>query len=186
MTRHRRRPVRAAIASALLPFLAIGAAAAVEPREMLADPALEARAREISRGLRCVVCQNESIDESHADLARDLRRLVRERLAAGDSDGEVTRYVVSRYGDFVLLKPPLKASTYALWFGPLVILAAGAVAVAVYFRRQAAPASAAGAPTGAPPAAASTTPLSAEEERRLARLLDRETDPSRVDEGHRP
>lgn len=168
-------------------FAALGTSAtAIEAPTNADEPAVERRLHALTADLRCVVCQNESIDESHADLARDLRRLVRERLAAGDSDGEVTRYVVSRYGDFVLLKPPLKASTYALWFGPLVILAAGAVAVAVYFRRQAAPASAAGAPTGAPPSAASTTPLSAEEERRLARLLDRETDPSRVDEGHRP
>ncbi len=184
MTRHRRW-VLAGIAGGLLAFLAITVAAAVEPKEMLADPTLEARARDISRGLRCVVCQNESIDESNADLARDLRRLVRERLAAGDSDREVTEYVVSRYGDFVLLKPPLKASTYALWFGPLVILAAGALTVAVYFRRQATAAILAGAPTEAARTELATPSLSAEEERRLARLLDSETDRPGADEGHR-
>lgn len=114
---------------------AVGAGA-VQPGEKLADPALEARAREISKDLRCLVCQNQSIDDSDAELAHDLRVLVRERLAAGDSDGEVTDYVVSRYGDFVLLRPPFKASTYALWLGPLVIFATGGVAVIVYYRRR--------------------------------------------------
>ena len=95
---------------------------AIQPDEVLADPALEARAREIGRELRCLVCQNQSIDDSDADLARDLRVLVRERLQAGDSDRQVVDYVVSRYGDFVLLRPPVKPATYALWFGPLLIL----------------------------------------------------------------
>ena len=101
--------------------LAAVSAGAVNPDEMLDDPALEARAREISKGLRCLVCQNQSIDDSDADLARDLRVLVRERLAAGDSDGQVIGYVVSRYGDFVLMRPPFKAATYALWLGPALI-----------------------------------------------------------------
>ncbi len=111
-------------------------AGAVQPGEMLADPALEGRAREISKELRCLVCQNQSIDDSDAELAHDLRILVRERVAAGDSDGEVVDYVVSRYGDFVLLRPPFKVATYALWLGPAVILVIGLVAVAVYYRRR--------------------------------------------------
>lgn len=134
-------------------------AAAVEPGEMLADPAREARAREISRGLRCLVCQNESIDESNADLARDLRKLVRERIAAGDSDAEVVGYVVSRYGDFVLLDPPFKPATYALWLGPPMLLAIAIAALVLFYRRRAA-----GSAGGAP--------LSAADEDRLARLFE--------------
>src|SRR6185295_20059130 len=105
---------------------------AVEPKEMLADPALEARAREISRGLRCVVCQNESIDESDADLAHDLRVLVRERLAAGDSDQQVVQFVVDRYGDFVLLRPPVKPATYLLWASPAILLLIAAGIITIY------------------------------------------------------
>ena len=103
-------------------------ARALEPGEMLADPALEARARGISRELRCLVCQNQSIDDSNADLARDLRRVVRERLQAGDSDPAVIGYVTARYGDFVLLTPPFKAATWALWLGPPAVLIAGFIA----------------------------------------------------------
>lgn len=103
-----------------------GTSRAVEPNERLADPMLEARAREISAELRCLVCQNQSIDDSNAPLARDLRVLLRERLKAGDSDGEAKAFLVARYGDFVLLRPPLRPETYLLWFGPLaVILLAG-------------------------------------------------------------
>src|SRR5690348_18309284 len=91
------------------------AAFAVEPGERLADPALEARARALSQELRCLVCQNESIDDSNADLAHDLRVLLRQRLAAGDSDRQALDYIVARYGDFVLLKPPVEPATYALW-----------------------------------------------------------------------
>jgi cytochrome c-type biogenesis protein CcmH len=98
---------------------------AVNPSEILADPILESRAREISKGLRCLVCQNQSIDDSDADLAKDLRLLVRERLSAGDSNERVIQFVVSRYGDFVLMKPPFKMSTLALWLGPLVIILKG-------------------------------------------------------------
>jgi cytochrome c-type biogenesis protein CcmH len=111
---------------------------AVEPGERLADPVLEARAREIGQGLRCLVCQNESIDESHADLAHDVRVLLRERLVAGDSDAQATAYIVSRYGDFVLLQPPVKPATYLLWFGPPLLLAVAGAAVAVGLRRRAA------------------------------------------------
>ncbi len=135
-------------------------AAAVDPGEMLADPALEARARDISKDLRCLVCQNQSIDDSDAQLARDLRVLVRQRLAAGSSNEEVVDYVVSRYGDFVLLKPPFKLSTYVLWIGPAIIFAGGLLAIVVFYRRRA------GLAETAPP------PLSAEESRRLERLLD--------------
>jgi cytochrome c-type biogenesis protein CcmH len=111
-------------------------AAAVEPDEILADPALESRARNLSQQLRCLVCQNQSIDDSNAELARDLRVLVRERLMAGDSDEAVVAYIVSRYGQFVLLKPPFHAGTYALWLGPAAILAIGATAVLFYLRRR--------------------------------------------------
>ena len=131
-------PARRLIAAAALLLLAFAAdgARAVQPGEALADPALETRARQIGKELRCLVCQNQSIDESDADLARDLRVLVRERLQAGDSDGQVVDYVVSRYGDFVLLRPPLKPATYALWFGPVLILACAVGAMALYYRRR--------------------------------------------------
>ena len=143
--------------------LAAVSAGAVNPDEMLDDPALEARAREISKGLRCLVCQNQSIDDSDADLARDLRVLVRERLVAGDSDGQVIDYVVSRYGDFVLMRPPFKATTYALWLGPALIGGLGVLAVVAFYRRR----RAAGARRGtAPP------PLTEDEKRRLETLLD--------------
>jgi len=126
---------RLLLATALL-FAALPPALAVDPAEVLDDPALEARARDISKGLRCVVCQNQSIDDSDATLARDLRLLVRERLSAGDSDKEVVDYVVSRYGDFVLLKPPFKFATLALWFGPLAFAALALIAAFAFFRRQ--------------------------------------------------
>ncbi|MAU99115.1 MAG: cytochrome C biogenesis protein [Fulvimarina sp.] len=117
---------------------------AVNPDEVLADPALEARARKLSEGLRCLVCQNESIDDSNADLAKDLRLLVRARLEAGDTDTEVIDYLVSRYGEFVLLRPRLDWLNLALWATPLVVLAGGAaLAVATVVgrrrRRQAPP-----------------------------------------------
>jgi cytochrome c-type biogenesis protein CcmH len=113
-----------------------GAALAVEPAERLPDTGLEARARAISTELRCLVCQNESIDESHADLARDIRRLVRERLAAGDSDARATQAVVDRYGDFVLLRPPVKPATWLLWFGPVVLVLVAGLGTAVWLRRR--------------------------------------------------
>ena len=117
-------------------FLLPLAANAVNPGEILKDPVLEKRARAISKGLRCVVCQNQSIDDSDAQLARDLRVLVREQLVAGDSDQAVVDYVVSRYGDFVLLRPPVKAVTLVLWFGPVVIALIGAMGLVLFFRRQ--------------------------------------------------
>ena len=149
-----------AVLAALLLGLTVTSAVAVQPDEVLADPALESRAREIGKELRCLVCQNQSIDDSDADLARDLRVLVRERLRAGDSDRQVVDYVVSRYGDFVLLRPPLKASTYALWFGtPLALVLAVLAIVAYYSNRQ----------RGVGEVAA---PLSAADEERLARVLE--------------
>jgi cytochrome c-type biogenesis protein CcmH len=109
----------------LILFLPLAGAMAVEPDEILADPALEGRARALSAGLRCLVCQNQSIDDSDAPLARDLRILIRERIRAGSSDAEVKRYVVSRYGDFVLLKPPMKSRTLLLWTLPFIFLLLG-------------------------------------------------------------
>ncbi len=128
--------MRILIAVAVLMLAGAGIAGAVEPGEMLDDPVLEARARDISKNLRCLVCQNQSIDDSNADLARDLRIIVRQRLVAGDSNGQVTQYMVDRYGDYVLLRPPVKATTYALWFGPAVILLIGAAGLAVMARRR--------------------------------------------------
>ncbi len=130
---------------------------AVEPDEMLKDPVLEARARSISQILRCLVCQNQSIDDSNAGLARDLRILLRERLVAGDSDEAAIAYIVDRYGDFVLLRPPMKPTTYVLWFGPAVIFVLGLAGLTVYFRRRKT------APTAA---------LSDAERQRIAALLD--------------
>jgi cytochrome c-type biogenesis protein CcmH len=134
-------------------------AGAVQPDEVLDDPALEARARALSSGLRCLVCQNQSIDDSDAPLARDLRLLVRERLKAGDSDEEIIDFVVSRYGEFVLLKPRLLPRTWLLWFAtPLVLLAAVGVIVFNYRRRKS--------------LAEGLKPLTANEKRHLKRLVD--------------
>jgi cytochrome c-type biogenesis protein CcmH len=149
---------------ALLAGLAAASALAVQPDEMLADPALEARAREISRDLRCLVCQNQSIDDSDAPLAHDLRVLLRERLKAGDTNEQAKQYLVDRYGDYVLLKPPFKKTTLVLWLGPplLLLLAGAAAAFAVYRQRRLKPAADA---------------LSAEEKARLARLLKDDSAP---------
>jgi cytochrome c-type biogenesis protein CcmH len=110
---------------AILALMAGGPALAVQPDEILPDPALEARARDISAELRCLVCQNQSIDDSNAPLARDLRLLVRERLKAGDSNAQVRAFLVARYGEFVLLRPPLSAATIVLWAAPLLLLLGG-------------------------------------------------------------
>ena len=116
--------------------MALQPAFAVLPGEMLADPALEARARAISEELRCMVCQNQSIDDSDADLAHDLRVLVRERIMAGDSDGEVIDYIVGRYGEFVLLKPRFSLRNALLWGTPVILLAAGAVFIVLAARNR--------------------------------------------------
>ena len=118
-----------------------GAALAVQPDEVLKDPVLENRAREISAGLRCLVCQNQSIDDSDAQLAKDLRLLVRERLAAGSSDQEVRDYLVQRYGEFVLLKPTFRAHNLLLWLAPVLVLALGALGVFAALRRRSPPSS---------------------------------------------
>ncbi len=122
--------------AAFLLLLMPCSAMAVQPDEIMADPVLETRARALSAQLRCMVCQNESIDESSADLARDLRLLVRERLKAGDSDGEVRSFLVRRYGDFILLKPPFKPETWLLWAAPFLILLAGGVLILLARWRQ--------------------------------------------------
>ena len=142
----------------LLIWIALSSAAyAVQPDEVLDDPALEARARELSKGLRCLVCRNESIDESNAGLARDLRLLVRERLVAGDTDSEAIEYIVARYGEYVLLKPRATGGNILLYLiGPGLLLLGGATA-AVYVRRQG---------KGGPEA------LSDTENARLSELLD--------------
>jgi cytochrome c-type biogenesis protein CcmH len=139
--------------------VAAGPAMAVQPDEVLSDPALEKRARALSAGLRCLVCQNQSIDDSDAPLAKDLRVLVRERLVAGDSDDAVMSYVVERYGDFVLLKPPVNSHTLLLWLAPLLVLGMALVVVMRAMRRP-------------DPAAAAAAPLSASEEEELNRVLE--------------
>ena len=142
---------------ALLVML-VSPASAVTPDEMLKDPALEARARHLSQELRCMVCQNQSIDDSEAPLAHDLRVLVRDRLTAGDSDRQVLDYLVARYGEFVLLKPPFALRTLLLWGLPPLALIAGMVGLVAALRRRR---------TATEPA-----PLSAAEQRRLATLVE--------------
>ncbi len=149
---------RLLLAAAFL--LAAFPAFAVNPDEVLSDPALEARARALSAQLRCMVCQNQSIDDSNAELARDLRLLVRERLTNGDSDEAVINYVVSRYGEFVLLNPRLRGETLLLWGAPIVLFLAGAAAMVFFVRKRG------GKPTG--------TPLSDAEKAELDRALRRD------------
>jgi cytochrome c-type biogenesis protein CcmH len=127
---------RLALIAILFLLLAPGAAFAVRPDEMLKDPALEARARHLSEELRCMVCQNQSIDDSEAPLAHDLRVLVRQRLVAGDSDKQVLDFLVARYGDFVLLKPPFKLDTLLLWGLPPLALIAGFAGILLMARRR--------------------------------------------------
>lgn len=120
----------------LLALLSAVPAFAVLPGEQLSDPRLESRARAISQELRCVVCQNQTIDDSDATLAHDLRLIVRERLKAGDTDEQVKAYIVHRYGPYVLLEPPLDAATAFLWFGPALVLIAGAAGSCIYLRKR--------------------------------------------------
>lgn len=127
--------MRALLAALALLWLALPAFA-VNPDEMLADPALEARARAISEGLRCLVCQNESIDDSNADLAHEVRVIVRERLKAGDTDSQVVQYLVDRYGEFILLKPVLAPHTLILWVAAPTILVVGGVILFIAGRRR--------------------------------------------------
>jgi cytochrome c-type biogenesis protein CcmH len=152
------------LALLLLVLIALGGIArGVEPGERLADPALEARARAIGSELRCLVCQNESIEDSNADLAHDLRVLLRQRIAAGDTDQQAIDFIVRRYGQFVLLKPRLEPATYALWFGPPAVLILAVIAIALNLRRRR-------DQTGARPA-----PLDDAERQRLAKLLSEES-----------
>ena len=137
---------------------------AVTPQERLANPALEARARAISQSLRCLVCQNESIDESDADLAHDIRVLLRQRMLAGDTDAQAVQYMVARYGQFVLLRPPVEPATWVLWYGPGVLLLVAGLGTVIWLRRRAA--------MGAP---ASVPPLTDAERQRLDEML-RETE----------
>ena len=111
-------------------------ASAVEPSEILQNPQLELRARNLSQNIRCLVCQNQSIDDSNASLARDLRKIVREQLVSGASDSEIYEFLIARYGDFILLRPPVKATTYILWYGPLFIFFAGLVLSALFLIRR--------------------------------------------------
>lgn len=150
------------LAAAIAIVIGTGAAGptlAVQPDEVLADPALEARARDLSAELRCLVCQNQSIDDSNSPFAREIRLLLRERLVAGDTDGEVLDFMVARYGQFILLKPSFNATTAILWLAPPLLLIGGAVLAFVVIRRRA--------------SAKEATELSAEEEKRLARLLEK-------------
>ena len=147
--------------AALLIVLVLGAGPALgvlSPDDMLDDPALEARARALSVQLRCLVCQNQSIDDSDATLARDLRLLVRERLVAGDSDSQVLDFLVARYGEFVLMRPVLAPHTVLLWASPLLLLGLGALGLIVWFVRRR--------------RLASVDPLNDQERRELARILD--------------
>ena len=148
----------------VLALAPLPAATAVQPDEVLSDAALEARARSLSRELRCMVCQNQSIDDSDAPLARDLRVLVRERLQAGDSDRQVIDFLVARYGEFVLLRPRFSAHTALLWLGPAAILLIGASGLFLVLRRRRAVSDAA---TGE---GAKLTPA---EEARLTEILQR-------------
>jgi cytochrome c-type biogenesis protein CcmH len=143
----------------LVALLLPHAAFAVQPDEILKDPALEVRARELSRGLRCMVCQNQSIDDSDAPLARDLRLLVRERLTKGDSDRQVLDFLTARYGEFVLLKPPLELHTLLLWGASPAVLLGGIIALVLMARRRRT-------------AAVEPAALSGEERRRLSTLVE--------------
>jgi len=150
-------------------LMASSAAFAVQPDEIMSDPVKELRARNLSRELRCMVCQNQSIDDSDAPLARDLRLLVRERIAAGDSDTQVIDFLVARYGEFVLLKPRLERHTLLLWLMPPLALTGGGLALWIYGRRR------------SKNAARNRSPLklTAEEEARLQRLMADESAPGR-------
>jgi len=156
--------VSAGLAASLMQLLSATAVPAVTPDEVLQDAKLEARARDVSSNLRCVVCQNQSIDDSNAPLARDLRLLVRERLAAGDTDQQATDFIVARYGNFVLLRPPVQWNTLLLWFGPALLLVVATLVLGRYLRRQ--------CDIETPPSA---TALSVEEQAWLDALLEEGT-----------
>jgi cytochrome c-type biogenesis protein CcmH len=151
---------RIAAVVCLLALVALSPVHAVLPDEVMSDPVKEARARNLSRELRCMVCQNQSIDDSEAPLARDLRLLVRERIAAGDSDAQVIDFLVARYGEFVLLKPRFERQTLALWLVPPFVLIGGALALWLHIRRR-----------GKPEGEGANRPLTTEEQARLSALM---------------
>ena len=153
---------RALLGVSVVLMMAASAAYAVQPDEIMSDPVKEARARDLSRELRCMVCQNQSIDDSEAPLAKDLRILVRERIAAGDSDAQVIDFLVARYGEFVLLKPQLNLHTWILWLLPPVVLAGGGAALWMQARRRR---------KSAADEDSALLKLTAEEEARLERLI---------------
>lgn len=158
-----RRAAFALMLALAAPAFAFTPAFAADPSEMLKDPALENRAEKLGKELRCLVCQSESIEDSNADLAKDLRIIVREQIQSGKSDSEVKKFVVDRYGDYVLLNPPFKASTLVLWLGPFAFLVVGIAAAWAFYRRRG------GAADNAAPLA--PAPLTEAEKRRLAALL---------------
>ena len=162
--------MRRTLLGILVLMMAASAACAVQPDEIMSDPVKEARARDLSRELRCMVCQNQSIDDSEAPLAKDLRILVRERIAAGDSNAQVIDFIVARYGEFVLLKPRLNAHTWILWLLPPLVLAGGGIALWMQARRRRK--SVAGEEDPA------LLKLSAEEEARLERLIATQASPN--------
>ena len=162
--------MRRTLLGILVLIMAASAACAVQPDEIMSDPVKEARARDLSRELRCMVCQNQSIDDSEAPLAKDLRVLVRERIAAGDSDAQVIDFLVARYGEFVLLKPRLNSHTWILWLLPPLVLAGGGIALWMQARRRRN--SVAGEEDPA------LLKLSAEEEARLERLIATQASPN--------
>ena len=169
------KPILACV-FAMVVMMGSSAAYAVQPDEIMSDPAMETRARDLSRELRCMVCQNQSIDDSEAPLARDLRLLVRERIAAGDSDGQVIDFLVARYGEFVLLKPRLKPHTLLLWLLPPLALAGGGFALWTHSRRRSRSAAAEDQ---------SLLRLTAEEEARLERLTAAEPAADKPAQGSR-
>jgi len=162
--------MRRLVIALLLLVLALAPAAAVQPDEVLSDPKLEARARTLSAELRCLVCQNQSIDDSDAPLARDLRVLLRERLVAGDTDAQAIDFVVDRYGEFVLLRPRFAPHTLVLWLGPAAILLLGSLGTVLFVRSR-----------RRPIAADETPPLSEAERRRVAELLGDTERPANAD-----
>jgi len=157
--------MRRSVSIVLALLLIATPALAVQPDEILKDPVLESRARALGKELRCMVCQNQSIDDSDAPLAKDLRVLVRERLTAGDSDRQVIDFLVARYGEFVLLKPRFTPHTVLLWLAPFATLIAGGIGLIAFLRRR--------RPEESP--AIAQTPLSAEEAKRVAELLDQKS-----------
>jgi cytochrome c-type biogenesis protein CcmH len=147
----------------MLAVLWLGMMPALAQEAQLSDPTLEQRARDLSREIRCVVCQSQSVADSDADIAREMRTMIREQIAAGKSDADIRDYLVARYGDFVLFDPPFKASTYALWIGPFAVLVIAGTGVVLYFRRRA-------------QEPVRTRALNAEEQDRVAQLLREKED----------